>query len=73
MLRKAIRVMRTFRVTQWEMDVDTGDYVWNAWLYPVGHWMSKGNRHIRVNFRGENEWLLTVENRLYRIVYALIR
>lgn len=71
-LQMAKKMLRTFRVRQCRLWLDTGDYLWNAWLFPVG-WLSR-NPHagIWINFQGKNEGILLVENRLGRLLWAVI-
>lgn len=72
MLKKIIRVIKTFRVTRWQLAVDTGDYVRNAQLYPLNYTKYTFN-HLYINFTGENYLTLTIRNRPWKIIYALLK
>jgi hypothetical protein len=67
-----LRVLRTFRVREWVIDIDTDDYCRNAYLYPVFHFLNLWKGQWRVNYEGEFVVRLTVDNRLSRILGALL-
>jgi hypothetical protein len=69
---KILRMLKTFKVHYWQLAVDTGDYVRNAQLYPVNV-MPGLNRHVRVNFTGENYCCFSISNRPWKLLYAWIR
>jgi len=71
MLRKFLPVMKTFRVPVWHISVDTEDYVYNAWLYPLNYFI--GTEHCHINFHEENYLVLELRNNLARMLYAWIR
>ncbi len=68
----AKRVLRTFRIKQFKLELDTDDYVINAFLYPVFYFLDSPKRQLRVNFEGRTNLLLHIENRLSRIIGAII-
>ena len=68
----AKRVLRTFRVKQFKLELDTDDYVVNAFLYPVFYFLNSPKRQLSVNFEGRTNLLLHIENRLSRIIGAFI-
>jgi hypothetical protein len=71
--RQSIRkILQTFEVRRCHLTLDTGDYLWNAWLFPVFWFVRKPNVRVRINFQGENELSLLVQNRLGRILWALV-
>ncbi|HLG40915.1 MAG TPA: hypothetical protein VI461_14645 [Chitinophagaceae bacterium] len=72
LLKKIIRVLKTFRVTKWQLAVDTGDYVRNAQLYPLNYTKYTFN-HLYINFTGENYLTLGIRNRPWKIIYALLK
>ena len=69
---KIVRVIKTFRVTKWELAVDSGDYSRNAQLYPL-NFLPYTFKHLYVNFRDENYLLLTIRNRPWKILYSFLR
>jgi len=66
------KIARTFKVRHCRLWIDTGDYLWNAWLFPLGWLMRKPNVGVWINFQGKNEGSLLVENRLGRVLWAVI-
>ena len=62
---------RSFRVRQCRVDWDTGDYLWNAWLFPVTRQWSRGN--VAINFSGRREIVLVVENSAGAVLMAITR
>ena len=71
MMRKFLAVMKTFRVPVWRISIDTGDYVYNAWLYPLNYFI--GTEHCQINFHEENYLVLELKNNLARMLYAWFR
>jgi hypothetical protein len=72
MLKKMIRVIRTFRVTEWQLAVDTGDYTLNAQLYPLNY-LPYAFEHLDINFRDTNFLVLKIRNRPWKILRAFLR
>lgn len=71
-LRKIFNLLKTFRVTQWQMAIDTGDNVRNAWLYSL-NFLPYAHGHLYVNFFDENYLLLKIRNALWKLAYAFMR
>ena len=69
-LDMGLRVIKSFKVRRFHMDIDTDDYTTNALLYPA---LTLAPADINVNFNGVNELDLEVENRAFNILKALIR
>ena len=73
MWRLARNLLRTFEVKRLQLLWDSDDFIWNAQAYPlacmVNGW-SKAN--IQINFTGQRELALLVENRLGRILWAVL-
>ncbi len=71
LLKKGLRVAKSFTITEWRMSIDTGDHVHNAWLYPL-NFMLPGN-HCNINFYDENYLVLKAKNQLWRMLFAWLR
>ena len=71
-VKKMIRVLQTFRVTEWKLALDTGDYTRNAQLYPL-NFIPYTHEHLHINFTGENYLLLKIRNRPWNILVAYFR
>ena len=72
MMRKAIRAIRTFRVTEWQLAVDTGDYAGNACLYPL-NFLPGTAGHLHINFSEENFLVIKTRNSPWKLLYAFLR
>lgn len=70
--RKGLRLVRSFRVKAFRLNLDTDDYLQNSYLYPFFHLLSNNNRQLTINYRGETELLLIVENRVARMLIAFL-
>jgi hypothetical protein len=71
--RKMQRVLQSFTIRELHLEIDTGDYARNAWLYPLVYAIKPLRQHVQVNFLGRNEGVLVVENRLWKIAWAMLR
>ncbi len=71
LVRKITHVVKSFRAPVCRLSLDTGNYVYNAWLYPVNHLMGGGC--FNINFYDENYLELELRNNLWRMVYAWFR
>jgi len=71
--KKIRRLLASFEVRRFRLLVDTDDYILNAYLYPLAVFLSGKNRYLAVNFNGLNAVDILITNRMWRIVWALIR
>lgn len=65
-------LIRSFRVRRLHWSLDTGDALWNAWLFPWFHLLRLRGRDVSISFTGRNELELIVENDLYRLLKAML-
>ncbi len=70
--RKVRNILRSFRVRYFRLELDTDDYVWNAFLYPLFYFVNRPGRQLSVNFEGRTNLQLEVENRLIRMLWAFL-
>ena len=70
--RKGIRLLKSCNVKALRLNIDTHDYIYNSYLYPIFYLLDRGKKRLSINYTGESEVLLVVENRLYRMLIALI-
>ena len=70
--RKALKALRTFRIKRFFIDLDTGDYVQNAKLYPVFAFLDYRYGGFRINFLGRTDLVLHVQNSPYRVIKSII-
>ncbi len=66
-----VRLLKTFQIQQLRLDLDTRDYLQNAYWYPVFWGLSRGNRQFRINFQGKSELVLVITNHPWRLVWVL--
>ena len=72
LFKKMIRVLRTFRVKEWRLAIDTGDYTLNARLFPL-NFQTGLSTHLLVNFTDENYLYIRIRNRPLKMLYAYFR
>ncbi|MEZ5044556.1 MAG: hypothetical protein R2828_31970 [Saprospiraceae bacterium] len=72
-LAKVKHLSRTFQVKTCSLNLDTDNYLWNAYLFPIFYFLNTSKRNLRINFKGEFQCHLIVENRLYRLLYVFLR
>jgi hypothetical protein len=70
-LSKLFNLTTTFRVTKWQIAMDTGDYARNAWLYPLNFYAAT-RHHLYINFLDENYFLLEIRNSPWKLIMAFI-
>jgi hypothetical protein len=66
------KILASFRVHYFQLNFDTNDPVWNAWLYPLVYVMDRKGERLSINFNQYNALRLKVSNRLVFILWALI-
>jgi len=71
-VKKLIRLLSSFKVVKVLVDVDTGDCITNAKLYPPFALANYYGGQLSVNFEGRNRVVLHVENRPIRIIKSFI-
>lgn len=72
--RKWRALLRSFQVKDFRVQLDTNDFILNAYLYPLCVVLSRmTNRPIQINFWGEMEIEICLRNTLARVLYAYLR
>lgn len=66
-------LLKSFRLRRFELELDTGDYVLNAQLYPVNHIVYGDRVHISINWQNQDRLLLVLESRVIRILYHIVK
>ena len=72
-LRKSVRVLRSFKVKRILLDIDTGDWILNAKLYPIFGFLNYHVGKFNINFEGRNRLALHLENRPIYILKSFIK
>ncbi|MGZ3945920.1 MAG: hypothetical protein ACXVJB_13325 [Mucilaginibacter sp.] len=66
-------IVKTFKVNIFRVDIDTDNVQLNGLLYPAFYAMSRfSGRHMMINFVGNNEIVIEIENNLARMIRAFI-
>jgi hypothetical protein len=67
------KVFKTLRLKKFDIDIDTGDVIHNAWLIPVFVQFNGENVNFRVNYQGVVSIVLILENSIFRILVILMK
>jgi hypothetical protein len=70
---RIIRTLKKCRIDSFELSLDTGSSVFNAWLYPLNFIPLPASRTIRINFEDDNRLRLQVSAQLWRLLAAWIK
>jgi hypothetical protein len=74
LLRKMRGVLASFRLTECEVSIDTGDMPTNGLLYPLFYfWKLRSGKNISIAFNGETVVILQAENTIARMLWAYIK
>ncbi len=64
---------RAGRITRFRLDLDTGDWVLNARLFPLAAWAAARGWRVSIHFGGETLLELDARLRPARVLWALLR
>ena len=71
-ISKSLQVLKTFKVERLFMDIDTGNYLLNAQLYPLVIFLNYNNGNFHINFQGRNQLVLHLQSRPIYIIKKLL-
>ncbi|MRX64014.1 hypothetical protein GJ691_07510 [Maribacter sp. RZ05] len=71
-VHKILQVVRTFKIKEFVLNIDTGNCITNAKLYPLLSIANLCKGQFNINFQGQNQLILQIENRPVRILKAFI-
>jgi hypothetical protein len=71
--KKGRRLLASFRVRRFFINLDTDDFILNAYLYPIFTLLNGKNRRLAINFQGQTVVDVFLTNRVWRILWLLIR
>jgi hypothetical protein len=71
-IKTMIRLLKTFKVKRFFLNIDTGDCIYNAKLYPIVAFLNYRLGHFNINFIGKNQLVLCLENRPVYILKSFI-
>ena len=66
------KIIRSFKLRQFKLNIDTTDVIWNAYLIPVFSFAHRDNIQLSVNYEDKNEFILHFENNLGRIIIQVV-
>ncbi|WP_228235849.1 hypothetical protein [Allomuricauda sp. M10] len=70
--RKIFRVLKSFEVREFIWDLDTGDYITNAKMYPAFAFLNRYRGHFNINFQDRNHLRVDLRNRPIWIIKAIV-
>ncbi|HDS07532.1 MAG TPA: hypothetical protein ENO05_07885 [Bacteroides sp.] len=72
-IRLGIDLLRSVRIRRLYLDMDTDDFMLNAWLVPVFSLVNSDHIQLKANFTGNMSLLLDLRIRLGSMLYTFIR
>jgi len=71
-IQTGLRVLKSFKIKRLYLDIDTGDSIANAKLFPLFAFINYKIGNFNINFEGENQMTLYIQNRPIRIIKSFI-
>lgn len=71
-LKKGIKVLRSFKVKRVLVELDTGNCITNAKLYPAFAFLNHHVGAFSINFEGRNRLAIHLQNRPIKIIKSFI-
>ena len=71
-IKKSIPILKSFKVKKLLIDIDTGDYILNAKLFPLVGFLNYKIGSFNINFEGRNQMVLYMQNRPINIIKLFI-
>lgn len=71
-IKQAYRLIKSFKIKRFYLDLDTGDCITNAKLYPLFSLLNYKRGHFNINFNGRNKLVLHIQNRPVYIIKSFI-
>ena len=72
-IKTAADAVRSFRIRRLRMDIDTDDFMLNAWLIPAFSMVNNENLQLRVNFEGNLSLQLDMRTRIGTLLWIFIK
>jgi hypothetical protein len=66
-------VARSIRIRKLFLDIDTDDFMLNAWLIPAFSLVNSGSIQMRVNFEGTSSVVLDLRTRMGTLLWIMIK
>jgi len=71
--KKYLRMLRTFKIKRLFINIDTGDCISNAKLFPLFAFLNQTKASFNVNFEGRNQMVLHMQNRPINIIKSFVQ
>jgi hypothetical protein len=71
--RKYLRLLKTFKIRRLFVNIDTGNCITNAQLFPFIAFLNYKVGHFMINFEGRNQMVLHMQNRPIHIIRSFIK
>lgn len=71
-IKKGLRILRSFKVKKIFVNIDTGDCILNAKIYPFFSFLKHHTGNFNINFNGKNKLVLHIQNRPINIIKSFI-
>ncbi len=72
MRQRLFRIIRSFKIDKWYINIDTHDCALNGKLYPLTWAISSIGYPVHINFIGKQDITLIIKNRLVKIIKAAL-
>jgi hypothetical protein len=72
-IQMMIDAFRSFRIRKLHLDLDTEDFVLNAWLVPAFTLINTDQIQLKVNFEGTSSLVLDLRTRLGSLLWIFIK
>ena len=69
---KVLKLLKSFKVKRFSIDIDTGNVITNAKLYPAFAFMNYHIGGFNINFQGRNHLVVRLQNRPIDIIKVFI-
>ncbi len=70
--KKILALLRSFKLKRFDLNMDTGDFVLNAKLYPIFNFLDYHAGGFNINFQGNNRLVLMASNRPINIIKVFV-
>tara|TARA_R110001583_G_scaffold17310_5_gene70163 strand:- start:10141 stop:10641 length:501 start_codon:yes stop_codon:yes gene_type:complete len=67
-----LKLLKSFKVKKLLVEIDTGDCILNAKLYPVFGFLNYSTGNFIINFEGRNQMVFLLQNRPLNIIKSFI-
>lgn len=69
---RVLKIIRSFKVKKFYLDLDSGNCITNAKLYPLFTLLNRTKKGFKINFEGRNELVLYIQNRPINLIKSFV-